>query len=71
MIKILSTLCIGGLALFAGEVSIPQAALAQDFEIQIGPDGVRPRLVDPDEGRKLSRRGRQVWAGCRPDQFKS
>ena len=49
MIKILSTLFIGGLALIAGEVSIPQAATAQDFELQIGPNGIRPRVIYPDE----------------------
>ena len=57
MIKILSTLCIGVLALFAGEVSIPRAALAQDLELQIGPNGIRPRLVDPDEEYRFTRRG--------------
>ena len=55
MIKILSTLCIGGLALIAGEVSIPQAARAQDFELQIGPNGIRPRVVYPDEEYRYDR----------------
>ena len=56
MIKILSALCIGGLALFAGQVSMPQAAVAQDLEFQIGPNGFRPRLVYPEEGYRYTRR---------------
>jgi hypothetical protein len=56
MAKILSALCVGGLALLAGSVSAPVSA--QDLELQIGPDGVRPRIVDPDEESRYSRRGR-------------
>ena len=57
MIKVLSALCIGGLALFAAEIANPQAALAQDLEFRIGPDGFRPRLVYPDEEYRYTRRG--------------
>lgn len=62
--KTLSAACLGGLALVAGSLVIPEPVLAQDFELQIGPDGVRPRLVDPDDNeyRHTRRRG-----SCDPD----
>jgi hypothetical protein len=49
MIRVLSTLCLSSLALLAASFSVLQPASAQDFELQIGPDGIRPRLVDPEE----------------------
>jgi hypothetical protein len=60
MIRSLSTLCLSSLALLAATVSVPQPASAQNLELQIGPDGVRPRLVDPDDedGYRSARRPR-------------
>ena len=58
MLKILSALCLGGLALLVGSASIPQSVSAQGLEFRIGPDGVNPRIVDPEEEYRYSRRGR-------------
>jgi hypothetical protein len=48
--RITSAISLCGLMLLAG-IAVPQSVAAQDFELRIGPDGVRPRYVDPDEPR--------------------
>lgn len=58
MIRTLTTLCLGSLALLASSVSLPQPVLAQTLQLEFGRDGVRPRLVDPDDEYQYSRRGR-------------
>ena len=64
MIRI-STLCLAGLAVLAGSAWVPQPVFAQSLELQIGPDGVKPRFVDPDEEDQSSRRARR---GCDLDE---
>jgi hypothetical protein len=64
MSKTLSAACLSGLLLLGGSLLVPEPVLAQDLELQIGPDGVRPRFVDPDDDQYQysRRRGR-----CDPD----
>ena len=57
MIRI-SKLCLASLAVIASTTSAPQTVFAQTLELQIGPDGVKPRFVDPDEEDQSSRRAR-------------
>ncbi len=48
-------------ALIAGSISFAGPAAAQDLELRIGPDGVRPIIRDRDRDR--GRRG-----GCSPEE---
>jgi len=56
MIKI-SALCLAALAVVAG-AGFTHPAYAQSLELQIGPDGVKPRLVNPDDEYQSPRRAR-------------
>ncbi|MCZ7482457.1 MULTISPECIES: hypothetical protein [Rhizobium/Agrobacterium group] len=55
-----------GLALGIALVSIaaPVPAGAQDMELRIGPDGVRPVIRDRDRDRDVDRRGPPRMRGC-------
>jgi hypothetical protein len=55
-----------GLALGIALVSIaaPIPAAAQDMELRIGPDGVRPVIRDRDRDRDVDRRGPPRMRGC-------
>ncbi len=50
-------------ALIAGSISFAGPVVAQDLELRIGPDGVRPIIRDRDRDRDRYRRG-----GCSPEE---
>jgi hypothetical protein len=52
------------LTLLAGSLSFAAPAIAQDLELRIGPDGVRPIIRDRDRDR----RGR---GGCSPGEARA
>ena len=61
-----SKLCLAGLAVLAGSAWVPQPVFAQTLELQIGPDGVKPRFVEPyEEEYQSPRRARR---GCDLDE---
>jgi hypothetical protein len=64
MIRI-STLCLAGLAVVAMSAGFTQPVYAQSLELQIGPDGVKPRIVNPDDEYQSPRRAR---GGCDLDE---
>jgi hypothetical protein len=57
------------LALLAGSFSFGSPAVAQDIELRIGPDGVRPVIRDRDRDRfDRDRRDRRDRRGCSPQE---
>jgi len=62
-----SKLCLAGLAVLAGSAWVPEPVFAQTIELQIGPDGVKPRFVEPyeEEEYQSPRRARR---GCDLDE---
>src|SRR5262245_12226792 len=51
------SIALGGLA------TIPSISFAQDLELRLGPNGVRPVIRDRERDREYGRRG-----GCSPSQ---
>ena len=63
MIKFMKTTGLAiGLAFASFAATVP--AGAQDMELRIGPDGVRPVIRDRDRDRDMDRRGSPRMRGC-------
>ena len=62
----ISKLCLAGLAGLAGSAWVTQPAFAQTLELQIGPDGVKPRFDEPYEEEYPS--PRRARRGCDLDE---
>ena len=66
MISRISKVCVASLAVLASSAWVPQPVFSQTLELQLGPDGVKPRFVEPyEEEYQSPRRARR---GCDLDE---
>ncbi|MDG3575951.1 hypothetical protein P7F60_06115 [Rhizobium sp. YJ-22] len=72
MLRLVSSCCLAALVTAGTFVPFVTPTHAQDMELQIGPDGVRPVIRDRREEerrRRLREQEREDFrAGCDPDQ---
>ncbi|PWE52264.1 hypothetical protein DEM27_31960 [Metarhizobium album] len=68
MFKLLSTCGLAAIISIGAFVVPAGQSLAQDIELQIGPDGLQPRIRDRDREDDFSRDRRR---GCNPEYARS